>query len=346
MTFRGLIMARVGRPQGRLVFLLLVTVTIFIIICSLWSSYEWRLPNFGNGALMLSDNSLRFAAPGIATTISPPTWIDEAKRTHKLKVRIRLKTSSVNQSGPARIFTLSANRRERNLTIAQDEDDLILRFRTPITDDNGLIDDKPIIRMDSIFSIEQWIDIQLFVNSSKLCLISGDQRKICKTISDLPLTNWESSYRLALGNELTNDRPWLGEIREATVQTDNITRNYIGSDEITVPRLFYISSHRPPNLVPFVNSNLRDVVQNIFMYMPLGFTLAILFGNIKKSVIIKIVMLSGCLSCLMEMLQLAIPPRFTSIDDVIFNVVGGTIGAWLAFLSSKLRASIASRMVA
>jgi len=346
MTFGELIMARVGRPRERLVLLLLVIATTFIIICSLWSSYEWRLPKFSNGALILSDNSLRFAAPGIAATTNPPVWIDEAKRTHKLNVRIQLKTSIVNQSGPARIFTLSADQRERNLTIAQDKDDLILRLRTPLTDNNGLIKDKPIIRVDNIFETGGWLDIQLSIESGKLCLISGDQRKNCRTISETPLANWNSSYRLALGNELTNNRPWLGEIREATVMTGDIAINYIGSDKIAVPRLFYMSSHRPPSLVPLVNSNLRDVVQNIFMYMPFGFILAILFGNIKKSVILKIMMLSGCLSLLMEALQLAIPPRFTSIDDVIFNIIGGTIGAGLAFLSPKLRASIASRMVA
>ncbi len=27
------------------------------------------------------------------------------------------------------------------------------------------------------------------------------------------LSNWDAGFRLALGNELTNDRPWRGELR-------------------------------------------------------------------------------------------------------------------------------------
>lgn len=38
-----------------------------------------------------------------------------------------------------------------------------------------------------------------------------DARKQAETTVSGQTSNWDTGYRLALANELTNDRPWLGE---------------------------------------------------------------------------------------------------------------------------------------
>jgi len=59
------------------------------------------------------------------------------QRTGQMTLTLWMKTDDLNQSGPARIVTVSSNPDERNFTLAQDGHSLVLRVRTRQAGPNG-----------------------------------------------------------------------------------------------------------------------------------------------------------------------------------------------------------------
>jgi hypothetical protein len=115
--------------------LLLGAISTFLLAG--WYPYEVRSPLRDNGAERLNDGTLRFGAPGIARTETPPEWLEEATLSHRLAVLLRVRSLDLSQRGPVRIFTVSEDPWHRNITLGQDGDNPVVRLRTPGTDANG-----------------------------------------------------------------------------------------------------------------------------------------------------------------------------------------------------------------
>lgn len=61
----------------------------------------------------------------------------ELQKTSQVTVRLTVATSELQQSGPARIVTISEDTRLRNLMFGQEGNDLVVRFRNFFTGENG-----------------------------------------------------------------------------------------------------------------------------------------------------------------------------------------------------------------
>ena len=156
---------------------------------------------------------LSIVSATIVGSAEPATALIEAvRRSNAITVEAWIKSSEINQTGPARIVTISADQLNRNVTLGQgmanDQPNLYnVRLRTTATDENGqpALSTPPgavslalthvVYTRDSDGAARIYVDGELAVGGS----VAGD------------LSNWSSDYRLALGNELTEDRPWLGE---------------------------------------------------------------------------------------------------------------------------------------
>jgi VanZ family protein len=80
--------------------------------------------------------------------VSDKHWLSTAEPASVLSNRLRnssqftistiAATSDLDQTGPARILSLSANPARRNFTLGQEHNQLVFRLRTPITGENGV----------------------------------------------------------------------------------------------------------------------------------------------------------------------------------------------------------------
>ncbi len=83
-------------------------------------------------------------------TKSPPTaLVQQVKAAKAFTISFTAKTANSQQSGPARVLSLSNGPYYRNLTIGQIGKHLSLRLRTPMTQDNGL---RPEFLVPNVFS--------------------------------------------------------------------------------------------------------------------------------------------------------------------------------------------------
>lgn len=299
---------------------------------SLWP-FEFHGGSFANGAELLSGGEVRFSMPGIVLIEGSPAWVGSAMRSNRLQLAMRMRSSVPEQLGPARILTFSLNPYERNLTVAQDGSDLVIRLRTASTDKNGMIDGNPVARVPRFFLKSDWIDLLIAVEPQRLRVRVGDEPIIDEELPLRPLETWDPSYRLALGNELTGDRPWIGEIGQVAVQAGHSKRIYHEIGRLSLPDIFFLTM-KPPELTPLYQMNPKDAIENILLYVPLGFVFSLLLGVRKNrgrwvsvlGVLICVAAVSGS----MEFLQFFVPLRAPSIDDVIFNTLGGGLGLTMA----------------
>jgi VanZ family protein len=76
-------------------------------------------------------------------------------------------------------------------------------------------------------------------------------------------------------------------------------------------------------------SSFQDVVNNILLFMPLGFSSTAFFQKIKIKTISKLfilVLISSGLSLTVEILQIFLPSRSPTPADLINNTIGGIVG--------------------
>jgi VanZ like family len=305
---------------------------------SLWP-YNWH-----GGQLLLNaaepapDGGVRFRGPGIAVASDPPAWVEPAMHTDRLELSLRVRSLMPEQSGPARIFTFSSDPYRRNLMIAQGGTDLVIRLRTPSTDANGRVGSKEFARLPGVFATPEWVDIGVVIEPGRMRVKIDDEMELEQTLPPGALEGWDPSYRVALGNELTRNRPWLGEISRALVRTAGSTQNYALADDLDFPSILLLTN-KFPKLVPFRDFNATDAVANLVFYFPLGVLFGLLLGagsgdrSWRRAV--GAVLLVAAVSLSMETLQVLVPRRAPSVDDLIFNTLGGALGVLLAIAATR-----------
>jgi hypothetical protein len=139
--------------------------------------------------------------------------INASQDTNEITIEVWIKPASVTQDGPARIVTLSVDPFNRNFTLGQglggSQPSTLYdtRLRTTTTDNNG----RPSLTTPDgslatglthvVYTRDASGMAKIYVNGVEQVSgsIGGD------------FSNWDGDFRLALANELTEDRPWLGE---------------------------------------------------------------------------------------------------------------------------------------
>jgi mono/diheme cytochrome c family protein len=153
--------------------------------------------------------------------------IDAVKKSQSLTIEGWVKPANNSQSGPARIVSLSSDTSNRNFTLGQDHDLFDVRLRATSSDSNGL---------PSLSSPQHSLQTQLthvvFTHDSSgvaVLFIDGKQVAEKKVLGDF--SNWDPNHRLVLANELTGDRPWLGELHlvaifDRALSAEEVQQNY------------------------------------------------------------------------------------------------------------------------
>jgi hypothetical protein len=157
-----------------------------------------------------SDAGLEIQGKTLLRTAQPARALAERLKTvGQFTLEVWLQTADVRQEGPARIVSLSRNANERNFTLGQHGETLDLRLRTTKTSGNGIPSlSSPARSLTSewthvVYTFQPPGEARLFLNGK----LAAEQ----KLGGDLG--NWDTGFELALGNELSGDRPWRGTLR-------------------------------------------------------------------------------------------------------------------------------------
>ncbi len=308
-------------------FLAIIAVAGYVTLAL--QPFHWNPPRHtSNGVAVLDSGLVRFSSTGMARSLNPPAWLYPAEQLQDLSVSLCVHSSASNQIGPARIFTISKDHYLRNLTIAQEQSHLIVRLRTQ----NTSLDGEPHYTVCKVFAEPAWRLIEINIKDNKLKILLDGNVVITDNLPNKPLMNWDPGYRLALGNELTWARPWIGEISQATVSVNGQEIDYLKPGQLEYPLHYWAWRDQGiDNLLEtfFLGSaNALDVALNFICFVPLGFILSAIRGR-RGSILFSAVFWS-IISLVVELAQIGFDGRFPSTLDWILNVSGAILGAWFA----------------
>jgi VanZ family protein len=124
-------------------------------------------------------------------------------------IEVFISVDDIDQNGPARIVTYSLDTSQRNFTLGQEFDSLILRLRTTESDENGVY---PHFRADKVFTPgkNQHVTVSYDGKLEKL-YVDGQLRKISSALEG-SFSSWDPKAFFVIGNEHTGDRLWQGKI--------------------------------------------------------------------------------------------------------------------------------------
>jgi PKD repeat protein len=185
------------------------------------------------GAVAWRPGSLVVQAPVLIATPGPATRLSEAIRaSNALTVEAWLEPANLTQNGPARIVTLSSGTAGTNVTLGQgvfgaSSDVFDVRLRATGTGTGGMpsLSTPPgtlqrrlthvVYTRDAAGITRLWLD--------------GTERATGSAPGDL--SNWDTTFRFALANEMSGNRPWLGEyhlvaVYDRALPADDVARNY------------------------------------------------------------------------------------------------------------------------
>ncbi len=189
-------------------------------------SFQWGFP--GDSLLSLASDAwsakdqsaVEMSAAGFVfekaggVVFSGKTNISEViRKAEEFTVAFRFRSGDLNQKGPARIFSLSKDTSNRNLTIGQEGDKIEIRLRTTKTSGNGL----PGFSSPALLKEGRWIHLVLTrAEGGRTTLYLDGEVAAEETVSG-SLKNWDLRFPLILGDEASGGRSWKGNLSDLVV---------------------------------------------------------------------------------------------------------------------------------
>ncbi len=158
-------------------------------------------------------DGLMLKEPVLITSEKPATKIIDACRvSNEITLEAWIRPANVTQDGPARIISISSSKTQRNATLGQGlhgnqpPDLYMVRLRTSQTSTNGL---PAVVSPSGSATNALTHVVYTRASSGRATLyINGQDRGVLDVGGDL--SNWDDRMPLLLGDELSEDRPWLG----------------------------------------------------------------------------------------------------------------------------------------
>lgn len=313
----------------------LFSLVLLVVIYCIVGFYPFKLVPLStglqaNGAELTPGTGLYFRSAGIAYTPVAPAWLQQAIAISSFELSLEVLTTEEQQFGPARIFTLSSNPVLRNITVGQQGSSLDVRVRSQRTTLNG----TPGYGIKNVFAEPGWHRIDIEISGKALEIRVDGDMLVIEQLTEPVMDVWDSGYQIAFGNELSGDRPWLGEIRMAVVQVGDHSFDYLAPGALQIVDNFSVMKANTAHFTTFTNlqfnnASIFDWAINFLGFWPFGWLVGML--RRPRSGILLATLLAAAMSATIETSQLLfLVDRFPSSVDLFFNTLGGAMGAWVA----------------
>lgn len=340
---------------------LLLIYAIIVLVATL---YPFSF-NPKNNIASSNDGGIRFSSPAIMYTDSCPTVF---LTMNQFSFLFRFSSGSDSTTTAQTIFTNSINSYDQNFTLQQIGTALVFRiFNRSLTESKSIY----ILDIAKIRKV-MWCAI-VYDGDMIRCFIDGVKISE-RRIGVIECSSWDRSYPLVVGSDANGYHSWDGTLYSLLIfdtvipvknlrkpeqytllsspalsfdfnlSADRIIRSR-GADSITTLRI-------PETFIPFRRTvllesttamwkrrlYLRDIIGNIFMFMPLGFLIGMLVSTIsneRRKIILFACVAGFVFSISIELLQVYQPGRFSSVTDVLSNICGAYAGAVIYFYVLK-----------
>ncbi len=191
------------------------------------------------------------------TTTASKKLHDRIKASGEYAIEAWAVPANVTQEGPARIISYSAGVEARNVTLGQTQYQYAFLHRSRSTDGNGM---PALISADDdedLQATQQHVVITFDPVQGRRIYLNGVDTDDADPQPPGSLADWNDSYALVFGNEVSGNRPWQGKLRlvavhDRALSAEQIQQNFAAG----VGEKFYLL---------FGLSHLIDVPQSYLM---------------------------------------------------------------------------------
>ena len=134
--------------------------------------------------------------------------LEACRKSNQLTVEAVLTPAHLKQVGPARIVSFSLDPYQRNFTLGQQGNQLILRLRTPNTGKNGMKPETKLCRIEA----DKPQHVVVSYSPGRLCAYLNGKRVLDTDRVMGNFSNWDE-HHLLFGDEYKEARDWAGTLR-------------------------------------------------------------------------------------------------------------------------------------
>ncbi|WP_145202627.1 hypothetical protein [Planctomycetes bacterium Poly30] len=280
-----------------------------------------------NGLRSLDGVGVGFHGPSVLRTAGPPAWLAAALESRELDVALELRTDRAEQSGPARIVTLSGGSLVRNFTVAQKGPDLVVRARREGSDANGMAP----LKVDGVFAVPQDLRLEVRFREHLIEILVDGEPRFREKVATSVFEDWDPTYRLALGDEVDGARGWEGELHTAVATVAGVPHDLLADPELERPETFWEIPEQTRRLWRIETSHAWLVEPlHTLIFVVFGVLLSLGQRRFRAGGVLRAALLALVLGTLFQLAKVCFPGRHPSLMHVPFNALGAALGAWLA----------------
>lgn len=166
--------------------------------------------------------------PVVVASDAPASRLTQALRqAQQFTLEVWITPASGEQTGPARIVSLSLDTSKRSLSLVQEKGRYELRLRTSTTSDNG----TPATPTPDGSAEARRTHLVATRTPDGVVRLFLDGREVATNTVAGDMNRWPDDCRLVVGNEVGGERPWRGEIAlvalyARALAAEEITRNF------------------------------------------------------------------------------------------------------------------------
>ncbi len=158
-----------------------------------------------------------------ATTASSSKLHDLIKATGEYTVEAWVVPANVSQDGPARIVSYSAGTTDRNFTLGQTMYSYDFLQRSTTTDANGDPALSTAAADEDLQATLQHVVLTYDPVNGRRIYVNGVFTDDVDPVPGGNLIDWDNSFALVLGNEVSGDRQWQGKLRMVAIHNRALT---------------------------------------------------------------------------------------------------------------------------
>jgi hypothetical protein len=148
--------------------------------------------------------------------------------TQQYTIEAWIVPANTTQDGPARIVSYSSSTGSRNFMMGQQLYSYVFRNRAVGTDGNG---NPALVTADADEDLQATLQHAVMtydqVNGRRVWVNGVDTGDRDPMLPPGLLVTWDQTHRLVLGNEVSNNRPWAGQIKLVTIYNRALTPTQI-----------------------------------------------------------------------------------------------------------------------
>lgn len=176
-----------------------------------------------------------------ASTADSRKLYDLLTATGEYSIEAWVVPDNVDQEGPARIVSYSGGNNIRNFTLGQTQFSYDFLNRSSVTDGNG----EPSLSTDAgkelLQATLQHVVVTFDPIRGRRIFINGQYTDDADAQGAATLADWDDTFALVIGNEVSNDNLWKGSVRLVAIHNRALTEEQIVQNfEVGVGEKFFL----------------------------------------------------------------------------------------------------------